>query len=210
LARFIYFDLGNVLVHFDPNRACRNVAERTGAAEADVFAALYGSGIELRYERGELDDEQFAAAFRRELGRPIATADLLAGMADMFTPREEMVPLIGVLRSLVEAQRLAGLGILSNTCAAHWQWVLRQGWAVVGGWHRQAVLSYQVGYLKPEPEIYQLAARRVDLPPDQLFFTDDREENVRAAEQCGWRAELFVGVETLRAALLDWGLPLPD
>jgi FMN phosphatase YigB (HAD superfamily) len=208
MTKFIYFDLGNVLVHFDPNLACRNIASVAGASEEAVFTALYGSGVELRYERGELDDESFAEAFRSELGHGIATSELLEQMAAMFTPHVAMESLIGELQSLVREGALGGLGILSNTCRAHWEWVQRQRWQVSSGWFGPAVLSYEVGRLKPEPEIYEAAREAAGVDAAEIFFTDDRLENIHAAQQSGWRAEVFQGVDHLRGALRDWGVPV--
>ena len=206
MRRYVFFDLGNVLVHFDPNVACRNVAQAAGASEESVYAALYGSGIEVRYERGELDDEAFADAFRRELGRPVETSALLEGMSAMFEPHQAMLPLIRSLHQIHQCGTELGLGILSNTCRAHWNWVQHQGWEVATGWFQDSVLSYEVGHMKPEPEIYQAAAETADVPPEHIFFTDDRLENVHAAQQAGWRAEVFHSPEQLARDLRDWGL----
>ena len=194
--RYVFFDLGNVLVHFDPNLACRNVAQLVGREESEVFAAMYGTGIETRYERGDLNSSQFAAALRVELASEFATGDLLREMSAMFTPNAAMETVIGTLR-----QRGIPLGILSNTCPAHWDWVMAQAWPVTTGWYRDAVLSFEVGHMKPEPEIYQRAAEVAGVAPSEIFFTDDRLENVEAAREAGWMAEVFHDVEMLRRQL---------
>ncbi|XZE54647.1 HAD family hydrolase [Planctomycetaceae bacterium SH139] len=194
--RYIFFDLGNVLVHFDPNDACRNVSRLVGHSEAAVFSALYGSGVETRYERGELDCEAFATAFRAELGCDCDSEDLLREMSAMFRPNQAMQPLLD--RLIASEPRL---GILSNTCPAHWNWVQQQAWSVSSGWFGEAVLSYEVGRMKPEPEIYQAAQSIAGVPADQIFFTDDRLENIEAAREAGWRAELFHDAELLTKQL---------
>lgn len=50
------------------------------------------------------------------------------------------------------------------------------------------VLSYQVGLVKPEPEIYQLTATRLELTPQECVFVDDAEQNCVAARQQGMKA----------------------
>ena len=200
---YVFFDLGNVLVHFDTAIAVRNIAALVERDERQVFEAFYGSGLELAYERGELDDEALAEAFRRSLGVSCATADLLRAMSDMFTPNTAME---AVIASLEAADIPAG--ILSNTCASHWQWILSRRWPVTHGWFRDAVLSYEIMHMKPEAEIYQAAAEVAGVPPEAIFFTDDRPENVAGAKRAGWRAELFVDVPRLTKTLVGAGLPI--
>lgn len=200
---YVFFDLGNVLVHFDVAIACRNVAALVDREERQVFEAMYGSGLEVAYERGEMDDEGLAEGVRRALGVKCATSDLMRSMSDMFAPNESMLP---VIEALDAADVPAG--ILSNTCAAHWQWILSRRWPVTGTWFRDAVLSYEVMRMKPEPEIYEAAAAVAGVAAESIFFTDDRPENVAAARRAGWRAELFIDAPRLMKDLANAGLPI--
>lgn len=194
--RYFFFDLGNVLVHFDAMIACRNVAKLIQRDERAVFEGLYGSGLEVAYENGEMGDEAFAEAFRTSMGVECETADLLREMSAMFKPNLEILPVIDLLRA-----RDIPLGILSNTCGAHWNWVQQQRWEVASGWFRDAVLSYEVGVMKPDPQIYGVAAQIAGVEPEQIYFTDDRQENVEAARDAGWQAELFVDAGRLLEGL---------
>lgn len=198
MIRYFFFDLGNVLVHFDAMIACRNVAKLISRDEREVFEGLYGSGLEVEYEHGRMSDEDFAEAFRASLGVNCETADLLREMSAMFEPNDAMLPIIDRLQN-----SSIPLGILSNTCAAHWNWVQQQEWAVASGWFRNAVLSYEVGVMKPDPEIYRIATQVAGVDAGSIFFTDDRHENVEAAREAGWRAELFVNAERLMTDLFE-------
>lgn len=200
---YVFFDLGNVLVHFDVAIACRNIASLVEREERQVFEAMYGSGLELAYERGEMDDETLAEGVRRALGVSCATDDLMRSMSDMFAPNESLLPVIAAL----DAADIPA-GILSNTCAAHWQWILSRRWSVTHAWFRDAVLSYEIMRMKPEPEIYEAAAAVAGVPPESIFFTDDRPENVAGARRAGWRAELFVDAPRLMKDLAKAGLPI--
>lgn len=65
------------------------------------------------------------------------------------------------------------------------------------------VVSGAEGIVKPDPAIYALMARRIDLPPEALLFLDDTLANVEAARACGWHALRFTSAAeadvTLRA-----------
>ena len=52
------------------------------------------------------------------------------------------------------------------------------------------VISAEVGLHKPQPEIYELAAERVGVPPERCVFVDDLRENCEGAEAAGMIAML--------------------
>ena len=43
---FVYFDLGNMLVAFDPEISCRNVADLVGVSIDDARRVIYESGLQ--------------------------------------------------------------------------------------------------------------------------------------------------------------------
>jgi glucose-1-phosphatase len=198
--RFFYFDLGNVLVHFDPRRACRNLASLAGCDLSVAEQALYGSGLETLYEQGAVDDAGFLAALRQHLPGPYADADALEAIGDMFTFNASICPLV----SAIVASGIP-VGILSNTCPAHWRWVLRQGWGLFDRTFRVTVVSYEVRSMKPESRIYQHAASLAGVPPQSIGFIDDREENVQAARQQGWLAVRYQDPQQAARELVDRG-----
>lgn len=64
-----------------------------------------------------------------------------------------------------------------------------------------AVVSGEEGVIKPDPAIYRILLDRFALDPERAFYVDDRIENVRAAEEVGMRASVFVDAPTLRRRL---------
>ncbi len=214
--RFVYFDLGNVLVAFDPEIACGNVARLFDVPVERARAVVYTSGLEAALERGELSGEAFASqvrsAFAAErdptpLDPPhrdpasVTTAALLDAISDMFTPIDSMRHTIANVRRLG-----LGLGILSNTCHAHWDWIARQRYPVMAGPFDAAVLSFRVGAMKPDVAIYDVAERVTGVAPDEILFLDDRPENVAAAMRRGWRAAECFGGDAAVEALSNHGL----
>lgn len=53
------------------------------------------------------------------------------------------------------------------------------------------VISYEIKYIKPEPQIYEELIRRFDLIPEECVFLDDLPQNVKAAEEFGFHTILF-------------------
>lgn len=51
--------------------------------------------------------------------------------------------------------------------------------------------SSQVKAIKPEPAIFEIAAQKAGVPPDQILLVDDSRANLMAAEKTGWRVSWF-------------------
>lgn len=183
----IYFDLGNVLLTFDHLKACQQMANAAGISMAHVRTCLFdGPTLQHAYERGELSTSQFCDRFRSHLGVDVEDSELLLAASDMFEMNAAMLPITTHLR-----ERGYELGILSNTCEAHWEFVTGGRYEIFHHFTGPCVLSYEVRAMKPDPSIYQAAIKAMNCDPGEIFFTDDREENVHAARQAGIDAVQF-------------------
>ncbi len=188
---FVFFDLGNILLSFDPNVACENVARQFAVSVPEARRAIYDSGLQHRFERGQLTGAAFAEEVRSVLGRnreQMPTTELLDAVSDMFEPVETMP-------EALQAVRDAGLpvGLLSNTCCAHWDWIRRQRYRATEFQFDVTILSYEVGAMKPDAEIYEAAEQACGVPLEQILFLDDRAENVAGATERNWRAVECLG-----------------
>ncbi len=196
---FLFFDLGNVLVLFDHHQAARNLARVATCSESRVVQTLFHSDLQQRYETGLVSDDQYAAEINVALGSNVSTPLLLEAISDIFQPNW---PILKIL----EQVRASGvpMGILSNTCQAHWKWLVQQDWPMLGGWFEQHVLSYEVRSMKPSPAIYEACEKVSGRSGRDIFFTDDRIENVAAAAERGWIAHRFENVRDLSMAIERW------
>lgn len=199
--RFIYFDLGNVLLNFDHARGCRQMAEVAGVSAEQVWQVVFDAGLNLRYERGEIDDEQFYEAFCEQTGTRPDPEELARAGSEIFELNMPIMPIVAALDG-------AGyrLGILSNTTPAHWNWCGRGRYGIV--WHPFQVraLSYEIGAVKPEPKIYQSAARLAGVKPEEIFFIDDIAGHVAGARAIGFDAVQYTSVSALAKELRGRGV----
>lgn len=201
--RFVYLDLGNVIAFFDRQRAARNIARVAGIAPAAAHAAMFEGGLQARLERGEIDWGECHRSFSEITSSSSDPAALAEAASDMFTLNVAMLPVIAAIE-----RTGCRTGILSNTCAPHWEHLVRQRFAVLPGRFGVTVLSHEVGALKPEREIYDIAAERACVPAESIFFTDDVPEHVDAARAAGWDAEVFTSAHDLADRLSRRGLNL--
>lgn len=57
--------------------------------------------------------------------------------------------------------------------------------------YKAIVQSCEIGYVKPDIEIYLYAQKKAKVPAESILFIDDREENIRAAAKLGWVGFMF-------------------
>ena len=197
---FFYFDLGNVLLDFSHQRGCDQIAVVAGVTPEDVRSALFDSGLNDRYERGEVTTEQFHREFSHLTATETPLIPFLHAWSDIFELHVRTIPIVFSLRAAGHR-----VGLLSNTCQAHWEFVVRK-YAVLSTFFDPVVTSYEAKAMKPESKIYEFAASRAGVAPSDIFFVDDRLENVEGARSCGWHAEQFATAIELGNALTRLGV----
>ena len=189
---FVFFDLGNVLLLFDHQIAWQQIAQLCELDPETVRDVVFRSPLQLQYERGAISSQEFYQQFCQQLEVQPDYRQLMKAASDIFRPAVEV---IDVLQRL--AKQGCQLGLLSNTCAAHWEWIESLELSWMKDCFETFVLSFQVRCLKPELAIYVVAAEQAQRPAQELLLIDDLAENVEAARNAGWDAIEFVGVEDL-------------
>jgi HAD superfamily hydrolase (TIGR01509 family) len=197
---FIYFDLGKVIFEFDHDIACRKIAKHSGLTADRVKSVVFDSGLEERYETGLVSSEQFVAEFCQVAGVEYGQAEFLHAIGDVFEPNRPIFPLIAQLRA-----RNYPIGILSNTCEAHWDFVYKN-YAILRGFFEPLILSYEVNSMKPDSKIYERAIEQAGCFVKKCFFVDDKQENVDGAIAAGMDAVLYESVGKLIQDLDDRGV----
>ena len=172
----------------------------TGAEnEAEVWERWLRSAAVRRFESGRCGAEEFSREIVEEFGLAVAPADF----AEQFArwPRG-VYP--GVAELLMRARRHLRVACLSNCNELHWpRFMGEMGLREV---FEPALSSHQLGALKPDAEIFALAAERLECPPQRILFVDDNQINVDGALSAGYSARLVRGPEALRSLLLELGL----
>jgi epoxide hydrolase-like predicted phosphatase len=130
-----------------------------------------------KLETGEITENEFEQVFGRRLGLE-DPGDLIDSMFAGMRPDE---PMVAAVRELRASRLLTGL-ISNSWSTAHYD---RQ---LLAELFDTAVISAEVHLHKPEPEIYRLAAERLEVAPEACIFVDDLRENCEGAEAVGMTA----------------------
>ena len=120
--------------------------------------------------------------------------------ADIFTLNLPIVPVVAQL-----AQAGYPLGILSNTCEAHWEYCRRR-YRIVADGFRVHALSFRIRECKPHPAIFGAAADLAGCRPEQIFYVDDIAGHVAGARAVGFDAVQYTSTPELAAELRNRGL----
>jgi putative hydrolase of the HAD superfamily len=198
--KFLYFDLGMVLLTFSVERMCRQMAEAAGITPTQVSQIIFDGDLQQRYERGEISSREFYEAFCREAGVRPDYGRLAAAASDIFELNGSIVPVVAQLR-----QARYRLGILSNTCENHWQHCFRR-FRLLGETFSVFALSYELKATKPQAAIFQAAARLAETPPGEIFFCDDIAGHVAGARAAGLDAVQYTSTPELVAELRKRGI----
>ncbi len=198
--KFFYFDLGNVLLYFDHDIAFRRMAALAGTTPRRMRELLMdGERLQYAYETGTISGEQFIQSIAQSVGRSLDTNLMLEAAADMFIANPHILPVMERVKEMG-----IPIGLLSNTCQAHWEWICRNQYPQVTDWFSTVILSFEKKSMKPDANIYLAAEEKAGVSREDIFFTDDRPENIAAARARGWQAEPFVNADRLMAIIDRW------
>ncbi len=193
--RFVYFDLGRVLLDFSVAQMCDQVAQTCGIEPDRVHEALFAGNLLQALEMGRLDEEAFYRQFCGVTGARPERAELRRAASDIFTEKEDVRGIVSAL-----AGRGVRLGILSNTCHSHWEHCIGR-FAWLGEAFLVHALSFRLGVMKPDAAIFHRAADLAGVAAEEVFFCDDIEANAAGARAAGFDAVQFQSADQLAAEL---------
>jgi 2-haloacid dehalogenase len=198
----VVFDLGGVLIDWDPRHLYRKIF--VSEEEVDDFLSTVAT-LEWHNEqdRGRALEEATALLISQhpEYGTEIEA--YYGRWDEMFGD-----PIEGSLRVLQDLREQGHpLYAITNWPAETFPRA-RERWDFLG-WFDDIVVSGEERATKPDREIYDALVKRTGLDPATTVFIDDREPNVRAAEDLGFITVKFEDAAKLRKDLVRLGV-LPD
>jgi putative hydrolase of the HAD superfamily len=189
----IVFDLGGVLV---PPEGSISALAAALDVPRETFALAYWR-VRDDYDRGG-PSEVFWSSILTELRRTADPRDLDG--IDVERWSHPAPGIAGFLADLVDAG--LRLTVLSNAPASLAVVVRASSWSTV---FSHLVFSSDVGVMKPEPAVYDLAEKTFGVPGQHLVFFDDRPVNVEGARRAGWQAHLWTDLAAARRTLVEAG-----
>lgn len=193
----LIFDIGNVLLRWEPRALFRQLLPDDAAV--DAFLAEVGfSEWNHQFDAGVPWDDGVAAHSARFPHR----AELIAAYHARWN-ETILGPVEGMPELLAELSA-AGVPLyaITNFSEAKFSETLERHPFVANSF-RDIVVSGTERLTKPEPEIFHLCLDRNGLAASDAAFIDDSAKNVAAADALGLRGILFTDEPALRRTLRD-------
>ena len=194
LIKSVVFDLGNVLIDWNPRY---------------LYRKLFPNEKEVELFLENICDEEWNA--KHDAGQPFSKGiieltnlhpQFRTQIHDWYNRWEEMLggPLDDTVKILAELKKnQVPLFILSNWSAETYP--KAEALYDFLQWFDGKIISGEIGKIKPDPEIYKLLIETYNLSPNNTFFIDDKLANVEAAEDSGIHGIHFQNAATLREDL---------
>ena len=180
----IVFDFGNVIGKFDGHYILRQFCSSEQDLEL-LFDVIFSGWGEL--DKGTVDyNENIENVVRRVPARLEDTVrSFFRGWPEHIIPIRQTADFIRELKD-----RKIPIYLLSNAPTYFAEWAQRiDTLRLFDG----IVFSAPLKMAKPEPAIYQYLFQTYDLKPEECFFIDDLEKNIRAAKEAGMDGIIFTG-----------------
>jgi putative hydrolase of the HAD superfamily len=192
-------DLGKVLIFFDNNIFFEKIAKNCPFTHEEIreltFSHFY---LVESFDRGEMSPEEFYRQVTHKLKARIDYDRFYSIYNDVFSLNPP------VLQLMIRLKKNYKIVMLSNTDVMRFDFIKKKFPEIMI--FDEYVLSYQVGFIKPHPQIYKEALKQAGIEAKECVFIDDREENIEEAARLGISGILMEPQTDLEAVLQEMGL----
>jgi HAD superfamily hydrolase (TIGR01549 family) len=197
--RAVLFDVGNVIVRWDPRTLYSKIFPDPVERER-FLARVCTMDWHLQHDRGAAMADTIPALSAQHPHYAEAIAAWRDRHLEMFSGA------IPETEAVIEDLRAAGVPLfgLTNMPAEYWDHT--RSLSPVFSLFTDIVVSSHEGVAKPDTRIFEIACERSGLPADALLFIDDSAANVDAARALGFAVHRFEDPAALRPAVVAHGL----
>ncbi len=195
--RLLLFDLGNVLVKFEPDKFSKALGLDPNSSTYHYESSV--RDLTNRFESGRCATDEYFTLLRAHLNNKFDESELRQAFLSVLT--DPIPGMEDLVRRVTERMPAA---VVSNTNEYHFSSVLPRIHAL--DYLPKRYLSYQLGVIKPLPEFYERVKKGENVKPEEMLFIDDVEKNIGAANKAGMSGYLFQGAEGLEQHLKKLGV----
>jgi epoxide hydrolase-like predicted phosphatase len=181
--RAVFFDFGGVIMRTEYQSPRQQLAEKFNLDYDEIDQAVFGTQSARRASLGEITEQAHWTEVLKRFKQPLSE---MQTFIDAFFGGDV------IDRSLVETIRgLRGrfhTGLISNAWSGLRDYLIKEKILDV---FDSIVISAEVGVVKPEAEIFNLALERAKVRAAEAIFVDDVAENIKGCEKVGMKGLLF-------------------
>ena len=193
---WIFLDLGGVLYRLDYDGVLKRFCRRSGKTASELEEVLHDYELFRCFELGSITPQDFHQRITKRIQCNISFDEFSRIWNSLLVPKKSMFRLAQRLKSRID------LLILSNTNEMNAAVID----PLIRGITDKVVYSHRVGYMKPDPRIYEEALKLSGAVPENTLFIDDRRENIEGARPLGFNTHHFQDKRTLLRTIREYGL----
>jgi len=183
----IVFDLGGVLLTLNHDEAVKRF-KAIGLTDAEEYLDPYHqNGVFLDLEEGKVTEQEFLDEVRKLIGKDVSNEDIRWAWLGFIEDR----PMYKL--EMLEDLRNRGykLLLLSNTNPCVMSWAMSTDFSPSGktlaDYFDKCYLSYEVGCVKPDREIFDIMIADSGINPSETLFIDDGPANIKTGQELGFK-----------------------
>lgn len=186
--KVVFFDLGGVIVRTEFQAPRQQLADRLRIDYDDLNKLVFDSETSNRASVGEISSEEHWISVIQRLKRP---GEERQSIRDEFFAGDIVDrTLLEYIRSLRPKYKT---GLISNAWGDLRDFIVREKFDDA---FDKMIISAEVGAMKPEPRIFQIALEQFGVRPDEAVFVDDFYINIEGCEKVGIKGIHFKDPET--------------
>lgn len=180
----IIFDIGNVLIDFDFPRLLWMISENSRVPLEDL-GGTWTHEDTVAVETGKIDSQDHYRQYADSIGLKWSYDVWKSVWMDIYSINEAGMAILNEYRA-----KGFPLYVLSNL-AEYNKEAIEMKFDYFFTLFNRLFFSYELGLLKPAPEIYSSVCAIIETPPEKCIFIDDLPENVDGARSIGMKALQF-------------------
>ena len=185
--RAVYFDLGGVLVRTEFQAPRQHLAERLGMEYDGVFKSVFEGETSRQASIGAISENEHWATVMHRLHLPESETQ---AVRDAFFAGD--ITDLNLINFMRELRKTMKVGLISNAWSGLRPWIVSEKFDDA---FDAMIISAEVGVMKPDARIYQIALEKLGAAPAEAVLLDDFIENVEGARAVGMQAIHFTQPE---------------
>ena len=201
MIKTIISDLGKVILFFD-NKIFYTRISQFSPYSPERVAELVRLNFNLvqSFDKGEMSPHDFYKNVSDMLKVEIDYERFYEIYNDVFSLNSSVLEIYKKLKPRLR------LMLCSNTDVMRFGFIKKRYPSILI--FHEYILSYEVGWMKPHPQIYRAALKKAQAKAEECVFIDDLKENIEAAEILGIKGILFGPQTNLEESLRKVGVDL--
>jgi len=181
--RAVFFDLGGVILRTEYQAPRERLAERLNMTYEDIGKIVFESETARKASLGQVSVDEHWLAVTHRLRLPASEVESIR--TEFFAGDVIDRDLLNFIRSLRPRYKT---GVISNAWGDLRDYIIRHQFDDA---FDTIIISAEIGMMKPQPEVYQLALKQLQVEADETAFVDDTSKNIEAANALGMHGIVF-------------------